>query len=125
MRSLAEQPMDAALLEKSKLKILLQNVQGYESNANISDYYASEYVRFRKNRYFENVEEKIEAVTIDDINQVVKQHLPVDKAITIFETPTLTYTQFYTILSLIAILILSIIIAFYMKAHTHYKSSKP
>jgi len=119
--TLHEQPMNVELLEKSKLKILLQNVQGYESNANIADYYAIEYVRFRKNHYYENTEEKIEAVTVDDISRVVKEYLSEDKAVTLIETPTLTYTQFYVVLTFLLTAVVTVIIVFYMRARARYK----
>ena len=116
IRDIAEHPMNNELLDKSKLKLLLQSVQGYESNAGFADYYASQYVLFRKDRFFENHEDKIEAVTTDDINHVVNRYLAADKAITILSTPTLTYTQLYLILSLTAILILLAITAIYMRS---------
>ena len=124
MRELAERPMNAELLEKSKLKILLQSVQGYESNASIADYYTSQYVLFRKDRFYENIENKIEAVTTDDINRIVQQHLTEDKAVTILETPTLTYTQLYIVLSLFSIITLFAIIAIYLRTHRHHLNKK-
>lgn len=124
MRKLSEQPMNAELLEKSKLKILLQNVQGYEANSDIASYYTNQYSLFRKDRYFKNTEEKIEAVSISDISRVVNEYLTEDKAVTIIETPTLTYTQFYTALSVLSIITLLSIIALYMRAHAHIKAKK-
>ncbi|MGB5518872.1 MAG: pitrilysin family protein [Gammaproteobacteria bacterium] len=44
INKLVDESMDSELLEKSKTKILLKNVQGYESNSQIADYYASDYV---------------------------------------------------------------------------------
>ena len=100
---------------------MLKSVQGYESNRDIADYYASQYVLFRKNRHFENVEEKIEGVTPDDINRVVKDYLSEDKAVTIYETPTLTFTQLYLLLSMLFIVISLLIIIFYLRAHKRFK----
>ena len=116
IRDIADHPMNNELLDKSKLKLLLQSVQGYESNAGFADYYASQYVLFRKDRFFENHEDKIEAVTTDHINHVVNRYLATDKAITMLSTPTLTYSQLYMILSLTAVVILLAIIAFYMRS---------
>jgi predicted Zn-dependent peptidase len=124
MRDLAEKPMNQTLLEEAKMKILLLNVQGYEANMDIADYYANQYSLFRKNRYFENVEEKIEAVSIDDINRVVDKYLRDDKAVTLVESPTLTYTQFYTLLSLLVIIALLIIVVLYLRAHAHFRARK-
>ena len=62
-------------MTKSKLKILLRNVQGYESNSEFADYYSAQYVLFKKHRVFANVEQNIEAVTLADIERVVKGKL--------------------------------------------------
>jgi len=110
--------MTLDLLEKTRLKILLQSVQGYESNRDFADYYVSKYVRFRKNRFYENNEEKLEAVTVDDITRVVSKYLSDDKGITIIEKPTLTFTQFYSLLSLIAVVIMMAIVIFYIRSRT-------
>ena len=122
MKKLEDNSIDNALLEKSKLKILLQSVQGYESNKGIADYYASQYVLFRKNRYFENVEEKIEAVTLDDINRVIKEYLTEEKSVTIYETPTLTHTQFYVLISIIVVGLILLVLVVYMRAHARFKN---
>ena len=103
MTLLDKQPMTLELLEKTRLKILLQSVQGYESNSDFAGYYVSKYVLFRKDRFYKNNEEKLEAVTVDDITRVVRKYLSDDKGITVIETPTLTFTQFYSLLSLIAV----------------------
>jgi len=124
MRDLAEKPMNQPLLQEAKMKILLQNVQGYEANMDIADYYANQYSLFRKNRYFENVEEKIEAVSIDDINRVVAKYLRDDKAVTLVESPTLTYTQLYTLLSLLALTVLLIVIVLYLRTHARLRARK-
>ena len=122
MKEITDNSMSDDQLEKSKMKILLQSVQGYESNKEFANYYMSQYVLFKKNRYFENIEEKIEAVTLDDINRVVKKYLPEDKAVTIYETPTLTHTQFYLLLSLFFIAIILLVFVFYLRAHAHFKN---
>lgn len=124
MRSLEQHLMDEALLEKSKLKLLLRSVQGYEANSDIANYYASQYVIFKKYGYFENVEEKIEAVTIEDINRVVKKYLSEDLSVTIIDSPTLTYTQFYLMLSLIAFTVIGLIARLYYHAHTHFRNNR-
>ena len=118
---LVEQSMDQDLLEKSKMKILLQNVQGYESNAQFANYYASDYVYFKEKGYFEDIEAKIEAVTPGDISHVAGEYLALDKGIEIYETPTLTSTQFYILLSLLVVLVLSLVIYLYLKAHSRIR----
>ena len=109
--------MDNNLLQKAKMKILLQNVQGYESNSQFANYYASDYVHFREKGYFEDVEARIEAVTPADIARVARQYLSLEKGIVIVEKPTLTLTQFYLFLGLLAVAL--IVVAFYLYARTH------
>ena len=118
---LVEESMDSELLEKSKMKILLKNVQGYESNAQFADYYASDYVYFKEKGYFEDVEAKIEAVTSDDIARVAKEYLSLDKGIVIYEIPTLTTTQFYIFMTVLVVLLLSFAMYLYLKAHSRIK----
>lgn len=124
MTKLADKSITEEVLEKHKLKILLQSVQGYESNKDFADYYAGQYVLFKKNRVFENVENNIEAVTVDDIGRVVKKYLDVDKAVTIYETPTLTYTQLYLLLSLLSVIIVMIAFAIYIRVHVRFMANK-
>ncbi len=124
LNKLVAEPMDKELLEKSKLKILLQIVQGYESNTDFADHYVSEYAIFRKNRYFENAEKKFEAVTKEDVFRVANEYFSEDKAIPIYETPTMTYTQFYILLSIIALIVATIVIRLYLRAHSHFISNK-
>ena len=109
--------MDNDLLQKAKMKILLQNVQGYESNAQFANYYASDYVHFREKGYFEDVEARIEAVTPADIARVARQYLSLEKGVVIVEKPTLTLTQFYLFLGLLAVAL--IVVAFYLYTRTH------
>ena len=122
MTSLTEHYLSEELLEKSRLKILLRSVQGYESNSEFADYYSTQYVLFKKTRSFENVEQKIESVTLDDIERVIKQYLSDDKAVTIYETPTLTYSQLYLILSLLFLIIILAFFVSYIRVHGHLKN---
>ncbi len=121
---LVEESMDSELLEKSKMKILLQNVQGYESNSQFADYYASDYVYFKEKGYFEDIEAKIEAVTADDIARVAKEYLSLEKGIVIYEIPTLTTTQFYILMTVLIVLILTFSLYLYLKAHSRIRKSK-
>ncbi len=121
---LVDESMDSELLEKSKMKILLQNVQGYESNSQFADYYASDYVYFKEKGYFEDIEAKIEAVTPDDISRVAKEYLSLEKGIVIYEIPTLTTTQFYVVMTILVLFILSSALYLYFKAHSLNQKAK-
>jgi predicted Zn-dependent peptidase len=124
MNKLVDETMDRDLLEKSKMKILLKNVQGYESNAQIAAYYASDYAYFEKKGYFEDIEAKIEAVTTKDIARVAKAYLSLDKAIEIHEVPTLTYTQFYILLSILFLVLVAITVYLYIRTQSHHRKQK-
>ena len=124
IRKLVDESMDDALLQKSKMKILLQNVQGYESNAQFADYYASDYVFFKEKGYFQDVESKIEAVTPEDIARVARKYLALDRGVEVYETPTLTSTQFYILISVIGVIVLSFMLYLYLKAHARMRSKR-
>ena len=124
VEKLVDESMDSQLLEKSKMKILLQNVQGYESNAQFADYYAADYVYFKEKGVFQDVEAKIEAVTPDDIARVAREYLSLDKGVEIYETPTLTSTQFYILLTLLTVLLLSLLLYLYLQAHSRIRTQK-
>jgi hypothetical protein len=79
---------------------------------------------YKKNRVFENVEQKIEAVKLDDIERVVKEYLTEDKAVTIYETPTITYTQLYILLSLLFILVVVTAFLLYIRVHVRLKNKR-
>jgi len=121
---LVDESMDGELLEKSKMKILLQNVQGYESNSQFADYYASDYVYFKEKGYFEDIEAKIEAVTPDDISRVAEKYLSLEKGVVIYEIPTLTTTQFYVVMTLLVLFILSSVLYLYFKTHSRIRRQK-
>ena len=124
INKLVEESMDSELLEKSKMKILLQNVQGYESNAQFADYYAADYVYFKEKGYFQDVESKIEAVTPEDIARVAEHHLSLDKGVIIYEIPTLTSTQFYILLTVLAVLLLAFMLYLWLQAHSRIKTKR-
>jgi len=119
---LVDESMDSELLEKSKMKILLQNVQGYESNAQFANYYASDYVYFKEKGHFQDVEAEIEAVAPEDIARVAGKYLSLDRGVVIYEIPTLTTTQFYVMLSVVVVLLLSLVLYLYLKSRSHLRS---
>ncbi|UCB56136.1 MAG: insulinase family protein [Thiotrichales bacterium] len=118
IKKLVDESMDSELLEKSKMKILLQNVQGYESNSQFADYYASDYVYFKEKGNFQDVEAKIEAVTPEDIARVADKYLSLHKGVVIYETPTLTTTQFYVLMTIIVVILLSLVLYLYLKSRS-------
>ena len=116
IESIVEQSINGELLERAKMKILLQNVQGYESNAQFADYYASDYVYFKEKGRFQDVEARIEAVTGEDIARVARQYLSLERGVEVYEIPTVTSTQFYVLMTGMILLLLSLVLHFYFKA---------
>ena len=100
-------PLDAEIVEQTKRKLLLQMVQGYESNSDIADYYASSVFEYESNGGLVDEESRIEAVTVDDLHRVATKYLPLSKAIVVHEVPTLTYAQFYTVLTLLVFVVVA------------------
>ena len=100
-------PLDAEIVEQTKRKLLLQMVQGYESNSDIADYYASSVFEYESNGGLVDEEARIEAVTVDDLHRVAAKYLPLSKAIVVHEVPTLTYAQFYTVLTLLVFVVVA------------------
>jgi predicted Zn-dependent peptidase len=125
MQQLVDHPIDGELLEKSKMKILLQSVQGYESNADFADYYATNYVDIRKLGALIDDEAKIQAVNAADIARVANKYLSMERAVQIEEIPTLTYTQLYLVVSFVFVLLLGVLVYFYLRlrAHNRHRSA--
>ena len=124
IQKLVDEPMDEELLEKSKMKILLQNVQGYESNAAFANYYVTQYAIFRERRVFENVEDSFEALTSEDVSRVANEYFTEDKGVVFYETPTLTFTQFYILLIIIVLAVVVVVIRFYLHARSRLITGK-
>jgi predicted Zn-dependent peptidase len=126
MQQLVEHPIDGELLEKAKMKILLQSVQGYESNADFADFYATDYVEIRKLGALIDDEAKIQAVNAADIARVAKKYLSAQRAVQIEEIPTLTYTQLYVVVSVVFALLLGVLVYFYLhlRAHNRRRSAR-
>jgi predicted Zn-dependent peptidase len=89
---------------KSKQKILLSWVQGFESNADIADYYVSKHHEFKMLGALIDHEEGIEHVSMDDIKTVSSRYFADDNSVTIKDTPALSYTQFYVLTGFIFVI---------------------
>ena len=95
-------PLDAETVEQTKRKLLLQMVQGVETNSEVADYYVGSVFEYETNGGLDDEEARIEAVTVDDLHRVATKYLPLSRAVVVHEVPTLTYARFYTILSILA-----------------------
>jgi predicted Zn-dependent peptidase len=100
-----QESLDAEIVEQVKRKLLLQMVQGYESNSELADYYVASVFQFETNGRLIDQEARTEQVTLADLRQVARRYLSLDRAVVFRELPTLTYSQFYTGLVVIIVLI--------------------
>jgi len=96
-----QMPLDADTVEQVKRKLLLQMVQGYESNSELADYYAASVFEYETSGELVDQEARIEQVSVDDLHRVAMQYLSMDRAVVFREVPTLTYARFYTGLALL------------------------
>ena len=97
-------PLDEATVELAKRKLLLQMVQGYESNSELADYYADAVFEYETGGGLVDQEARIAGVTPGDLHRVATRYLRPEQAVEFREVPTLTYTQFYLALVLLAAL---------------------
>jgi predicted Zn-dependent peptidase len=117
MQALADAPMREEDLNRVRMKILLRNVQGYESTASFADYYAAEYPRFKAKGEYIDDESRFEAVTTADVAQVAKRYFSPDRAMVIKEAPTLTMTQFYVLVVVLLLLLSGYIVFLYVRVN--------
>ena len=90
-----QMPLDVETVEQVKHKLLLQMVQGYESNSELADYYAGSIFEYETNGGLVDQEARIEQVTVDDLHRVAKRYLGPGRAVVFREVPTLTHSQLY------------------------------
>jgi len=110
---------DSVEIEKTKKKILLSWVQGYESNLDIADYYVSKHHELTRYGQLVNHEDKLERVTPDDIKTVAARYFIDRQSIIVKATPTLTYTQFYILIIVLLFTALFIIFRAVRKMRSH------
>lgn len=92
---LRAEPLDSQTLEQTKQRLLLQMVQGYESNAALAEYYVDNWDELSSAEGLINREAAIETVSPADVHRVALTYLDPDRAATFREHPTFTYTQLY------------------------------
>ena len=95
-------------INKSKQKILLSWVQGYESNSDIADYYVSKHHELRQHGALINHEERIERVTANDIHNVASRYFIDQQSVIIKYSPQISYRHLYILIGslfLIAVLV--------------------
>jgi predicted Zn-dependent peptidase len=105
-----EAPPTPDEVERAKSKILLQWVQGYETNAGFANYYAAHLSEIDQNGAFRNYEDQIDGVTADDVQRVIARYLGKDNSVVIRSVPTISYTLFFMVLGAAAAVIALVIL---------------
>jgi predicted Zn-dependent peptidase len=87
--------MKSEEIEVAKRRILLDRVQGFESNSDIAVYYVTSRFQLDRTGKFASHEDSIAKVTLEDVQRVANKYLRADRQIIFRSTPTLTFTQFF------------------------------
>ena len=85
-------------INKSKQKILLSWVQGYESNSDIADYYVSKHHELRQHGALIDHEDQVERVTVNDIQTVASRYFIDQQSVIIKNRPQISYRQLYILI---------------------------
>lgn len=115
LTKLRTQPPNMEDIEAAKQRILLARVQGYESNAQVANYYVNNLHELKSLGRLTNHEQAIERLTPKDIHEVVNKYLRADRQVTIWSIPTLTYTQFFSILAAVLVVLLIVVVYAYWR----------
>lgn len=102
--------LDATALFDNKQKFLLKLARGYESNARFANYYAAhsdEVPRYGRFRHYAN---SIERVSLDDIQRVTRKYFKPTNRVIAVRRPSLTYTQFYVVLGMLILSLVTLVI---------------
>ena len=95
----------ADYLKVVKERILWELAQSYESNSSMAGFYMSSLSQLRTNGKLTNHEASIANLTPEDIQRVANKYLRNDSRIILRSTPTMTFTQFYIGLGVLAVTI--------------------
>lgn len=103
--ALTQQPLPKEAIAKTKQKILLQIAQGYEANEELAEFYVASIRELKKFNRIISHEDGIEKVTAQDVFTAAKKYFKESNRVDIYDTPTLTYFQFYLLLGIFLVLI--------------------
>ena len=101
--------LDEKGLQETKLKILLNEARGAETNATFSNYYVDNAFELKRHGRFVSYVNEIEKVSLSDIQRVSKKYFHAGNRVIAVSSPTMTYTQFY-ILLLIMLGVVSVLV---------------
>ena len=119
---LQARPLDAAAVERMQRRILLGFAQAYQDNADIADYYASNWRRFERDGAFTDLEAAVKAVSADDVAAVAHRYVHRDNLVVIRSSPLLSHSQFYGLLLVVLLLALLLTWRSYRGLHSRRRS---
>ena len=90
--------VSAQELKRIRRRVLLNYAQGYEDNSSIASHYASVWRRFESKGQIVNLEQKLNAVTPDQLTRMVRETLDPSRVIIAVSRPTLSYHSLYILL---------------------------
>ncbi|MDH3670219.1 MAG: insulinase family protein [Gammaproteobacteria bacterium] len=102
-------------IETAKQRILLSRAQGYESNAQVANYYVKNLHELKSLGQLTNHEQAVEKLTPKDIHEVVNKYLRADRQVTLWSIPTLTYTQFFAFFAAALVVLLMVVVYAYWR----------
>jgi len=97
--------LDQSRLDTVKRKILLGVARGYESNSSFAGYYAMNAEELNRFGKYENYEDSIEKVSLQDIQNVTRAYFNDDNLVVTIVKPTFNYTQFYLLIFAVFVLL--------------------
>ena len=92
-------------LKVVKERILWELAQSYESNSSMAAFYMSSLSQLKTHGKLTNHEASIAKLTPEDIQRVANKYLRNDSRVIVRSTPTMTFTQFYVGLGVLAVTI--------------------
>lgn len=114
---LVQNPVSEEVFSLVKEKLLTSIVKGYESNTEIADYYTESISELNKHGVLTKVEEKINTLSVSEIQRVAKKYLGAAPRLVFHNTPTMTYLQFGLILAAILLFVIFLAIRFLHGRH--------
>lgn len=99
--TLRREPITPAELDRVRRRVLLAYAQGYESNNEIADHYASVWRRFEHQGRLLDLERELNHVTPVRVKQIVTDYLDPARVIVQVDTPTLSHHQLYVVIGLL------------------------
>ena len=84
--------------------MLFSLYKGFETNADIADYYVSKQYEFTMHGALIDHEEKIERVTIDDVRDVASKYFAEGNSAVVKRRPQFSYTQFYILTAIVLLM---------------------